>query len=391
MSIEERQLLKLNGLFFFTISLAGIFVNLFLFQLGDFKAVILYGLISLSVLNIVYFLSGYFLKKYSSKSLIQIGLLFFSLLYGLLLVLGERSINYLIPLGIINGIANGCYWAGNNLTQYIATHEHSRNEYFGKFNFFINIGSSIGPILGGLVIYLFNLYSIKFFGYIFVFFSVSLMFLVTFLVSRKLPGHKGSQFSFLQIVDHKRTPNWRVVLSQQFMYGLFDVAFGTIFPILVFIFLKQEFFVGAINTAATLVSAFSSILAIKILQKWKQGYILGMFLSSLGFFLFGTFQNLVGILWLILLSYTFMSFLNISTSKGMYDTIDHINENWDKKYHFLIEREFMLGIARVLTYSMFLLFFTPENQTAIAKNWIFIIALFPLVIGLLQVYKERKV
>lgn len=390
MSKEERELIKLNGLFFFTISIAGIFVNLFLFQLGGFKDVVYYGLISLSFLFITYFLSGYFLKIYSSKILIRSGLLLFTLLYGGLLILGEKSINYLIPLGIINGVANGNFWSGNNLTQYIATHEHSRSEYFGKLNLFMNLGSAVGPILGGFIIYLFNLYSLKFFGYITVFSLVALLFILLFFITANLPGHIGSQFSFWEVVKHKRILQWKIVLSQQFLYGLFDVSFSSFSTILIFLFLKQEFFVGAINTTSTIVFALANFAAIKLLKKNSQIYILGMFLSAFGLFLFGISLNWLGIFGLIFLSNSFLPLLNITTSKGVYDTIDSVKEDWREKYHFLIERDLALGGARILIYAVLLSSFTPENQTAISKNWILIIPIFPLLIGALQIYKERS-
>ena len=195
MTPEEKLLLKLNGLFFFALSLAGIFVTVFLFQLGGFKAVVSYGLVSLTVLLIVYILSGYLLKKFSSLFLIRLGFLFFCGLYSLLFLFQEHSLDYLILLGIINGVANGNYWAGNNLTQYIATYTHSRNEYFGKLNFFINIGSAFGPILGGTMIYFFNLSWPKIFGYATLFALVALLFLASpwshLLAPRPNPDQKN--------------------------------------------------------------------------------------------------------------------------------------------------------------------------------------------------------
>lgn len=390
MSNEEKQLIKINGLFFFTVSLAGIFVNLFLFQLGGFKAVVTYGVFNLSVLLIIYLASGYVLKQFSSRFLIQSGILFFVVSYTGLFLLGEKSINFLIPLGIIQGLANGCYWPGNNLTQYIATHEHSRNEYFGKLFFFLNLGSSFGPILGGAIIYIFNLYSLKFVGYSTVFFVVALLFAILFWVASRLPAHRGNQFSFGAILNHKRSLHWKVVLSQQFLYGLFDVSFSAISTVLIFLFLKEEFAVGAVNTVSTLVFAFANFLAIRLLKKYKWIYILGMFLSTLGLFLFGISQTWLGIFGLIFLSNVFLPLLNITTSKGIYDTIDSVKEDWKSKYHFLIERDLVLGSARILVYTVLLLIFTSGNQITIAQNWILIIPILPLLIGLLQVLKERS-
>lgn len=390
MSKEAKELIRLNGLFFFTLSIANIFINLFIFQLGGFYAVVKYGLLNLIFLLVIYLLSGYLLKKYSSNALIRIGLLFFTILYISLFLLGEKSINFLIPLGIINGLANGFYWPGINLVQYIVTHKHSRNEYFGKFNFIINISSAFGPLLGGLIIYLFNLYNLKFFGYITVFFLVAILFAILFLTTNKLPKFKGSQFSFGKIFNHKRSLDWKIVLSQQFLYGLFDVSFSTISIILIFLFLKQEFLLGVVNTTASVVFAFANILAINLLKKYKRIYILGMLLSTLGLFLFGISQTWLGIFGLVILTDTFLPLLNIATSKGIYDTMEDVKKDWKSKYHFLVERDLSLGVARILIYGILLVLFTPENQTAISKNWVLIVAIFPLIIGILQVIKDRK-
>lgn len=390
MSKEEKQLIKLNGIFFFTVSIAGIFVNLFLFQLGGFRAVVTYGLFNLAFLLIIYFLSGYLLKKYSSRTLIRSGILLFVISYTSLFLLGEKSINFLIPLGIIQGLANGCYWPGNNLTQYVATHEHSRQEYFGKLFFYMNIGSAFGPILGGSIIQFFNLYSLKFVGYSSVFFLVALLFAILFWVTNKLPTHKGNQFSFWAILKHKRSLNWHIVLIQQFLYGLFDVSFAAFSGILIFLFLKQEFSVGVVNAASSLVFAFANFLAIRLLKKYKKIYILGTFLSTAGLFLFGISQTWLGIFGLVVVSNAFLPLLNITTSKGLYDTIDSVQEDWKAKYHFLVERDFSLGIARILTYAVLLFLFTPGNQTAIAKSWVLIIPIAPLLIGALQIFKGKN-
>lgn len=389
MSAEEKELIKLNALFFFSASLAGIFVSLFLFQLGGFQAVVYYGLVNLTFLYLIYGLSGYFLKKYSSKTLIRIGLLLFAVLYGMLLLLGEQSINYLVFLGIIAGLANGCYWSGNNLTQYVATHEHSRSEYFGKLSFFTNIGSALGPIIGGSIIYLFNLYSLKFFGYITVFLVVAILYLIAFFVTQKLPGHTGAQFSIWEMIKHKRKTSWNIVLLQQFLYGLFDVSFGTFSSILMFLFLKQELVLGVVNTTSTIIFAVANIAAVIVLKKTKYGYLLGSLISSLGLFLFGFQQNWLGIFGLVVINNLALPLLNITTSKSIYDTIDSIPLNWQRKYHFLVERDSVLGFARMLTYAVLLFLFTPQNQESIARTWVLIIPILPLLVGLLQLYKNH--
>ncbi len=391
MSRDETWLLRLNGLFFLTASLAGIFVNLFLFQLGGFKSVIYFGLVSLFSLYIVYLSSSYYLRKISSKVSIRASFLIYAFFYTLLFLLRENSVHYLFLLGLINGFAGGLYWVGNNITQYIATQSHTRHEFFGKLNFFMNVGNSFGPSVGGLIIYVFGQFYLKSFGYFVLFSLVSFLFLILFFVTNKLPGYKVYESSIMHIFKHKRIFSWKIVLSQQFLYGLFDVAFGTLSPILIFLFLKQEFSVGLVNTITVLCYAFANLIAIKILKKYSLAYILGSFGMGFGLFIFGLEQNWIGILSLILFANTFAPLLNIVASKSVYDVMDSVKEPWQRKYHFLVERDTALGIARVLVYSLLLLLFTSGNQVLIAKNWVLIISVIPLLIGSLQLYKDIRI
>lgn len=217
------------------------------------------------------------------------------------------------------------------------------------------------------------------------------MFFVTFIVAGKLPNHLGVKFSFWEIIKHKRSRVWKIVLSQQFFYGLIDVSFGTFSAILMFQFLKQELTLGIVNTTSTIVYALASILAIRILRNNKRAYILGMIGSSIALFIFGLQQNWLGIASLIIINNLTLPLLNITTSKSIYDSMDSIKESWQRKYHFLIERDSALGFARILTYTTLLIFFTTQNQISVAKTWILIIPLVPLIIGLLQLYKDKSV
>lgn len=389
MSYDEKWLLRINGLFFLTTSLVGIFVNLFIFQLGGLKSVVYYGLISLTALFIVYLSSGYYLKKISSKYSIRLGFLIYSIFYTLLFLLRESSVNYLFILGFINGTAAGFYWVGNNITQYIATHTHSRHEYFGKLSFFVNMGSAIGPSIGGLVIAYFAQNYTKFYGYTTLFALVALLFLIAFLLTDKLPGHKIDKFSYKDLLKQKKL-SWKIVLSQQFLYGLMDVSFGSFSSILMFLFLQEEFKLGLVNTLSVLSYAFLNLLAYRILKKKPGLYILGGIGSSLGLLLFGLQQNWLGIAGLILISNAFIPLLNITTSKLFYDTIDNEKEPWQNKYHFLMERDMVLGFARVLVYFCLLFVFTSQNQLNIAKTWVIIVSIIPLIIGLLEFFKRAR-
>lgn len=384
MTEEEKQLIRIQTTIFFITSLASVFLNVYFFNLGSFKSVYFYNLATFIALLITYIASGYLLKKFSSKDLIVISLFLLGLLYLLIFVFKESSINYLIFLGLLNGMGMGSYWAGYNLSQFILTNEDTRHNYFGNVLFWSNASHAIGPLVGGAIIRIFEVISTKQIGYEAVFLLVGVLTFYNIFLALKLPIHKGVSFTISDILKHKRSLSWKLVLTQQFFFGLWDVSFNVISVILIFLIVKQEFVLGAITTVATLAFAFGSLLTGKLLQKNENIFILGSFFTSIGLLIFGLQQNFLGILSVILLIRFFWPFLHIPTSKAILDTPDSEIGSWQEKYHYLIERDVALGIARILSYIILLLLLTETNQITLAKTWILVIAVLPLIVGLIH-------
>lgn len=389
MTKEETVVLNILGFYFLANSLSGVFLNLYLFKLGGFHAIVSYGVISLIVLFIFFFISGKFLQSFSTQDLVKTGFVFFCIVFALLFVLKEQSIHYLYILSILNGIGLGTFWPGINLSSYIVSHEHTRNKYFGNMNFLMNLSQSIGPVISGLIIYSSGYLYTKNIGYTFVFFLVFCVMFYLFFYSSKLPCYSGIQFAVKHLVKHKRKASWNIVLTQQFLYGLFDVAFGAFSGVLIFFIVNNEFSLGVVNAVSTCIFAVSSLFAGRILQKHRHAFILGALFSSVGLLIFALQQNWLGIISLMVFNNMFIPYLNIPTSKAILDVIDKEQEPWQEKYHFLIERDSVLGLGRIINYIVLLLIFTQSNQIEIAKKWILLVPIFPLLIGILEWYQYK--
>lgn len=387
MSNDENLLNKILWLYYTAISLSGIFLNIFLFNLGGFKAIITYNLVGLITLYVFYVISAWSLRKFSSRQLIRTGLLTSALSYLAIVILREHAINYLIPIGILGGIAAGNFWPGFNLSQFILTKEKSRNTYFGKQNFLATVANISGPLISGIIIGLSGILATKIIGYTIVFFIVSLFMFYTFLEAARLPEHKGVEFSFLQIFRRVRSKNWKIVLTQQFLSGFWDVSFGLIIVILVFLIVKQEFTLGLLNSLAGVVFAVANIIAAWLLQKNKKSILLGMIFPPLGILIFFFMQNFVGIIILVCSFYVFYPLIDITLKKSYFDTVDEDKGSWQNKYLFLVERESVLDFGRVVTYVVLLLFFNPANQLHYAKTWLLLIPILIIAVGLLQFYR----
>ena len=384
MSKEENLLNKILWLFYTANSLASIFLNVFLFSLGGFRVIIIYNLVTLATSYSFYVLSSWSLRRFSSRELLRIGLLAASLSYLSIVILREQSINFIVPLGLLAGAGSGNFWSGFNLSQFIITQEHSRNIYFGRQNFLISLANISGPLASGAIIGLSGMLVTKLLGYTAVFFIVFIVMFYTFLEAARLPEHKGVDFSFLDIFRNIRSKNWKIVLCQQFLSGLWDLSFGLIVVILVFLIVKQEFTLGLLNSAAGAAFAIANIMAAKALQKNKKTVLLGMIFPPLGILVFFFMQNWFGIISLVALFYVFYPWLDITLKKSYFDTIDEAKGSWQNKYHFLIERETVLSFGRLATYFIILLFFTPTNQLQVAKAWLLVMPILIFTAGLLQ-------
>jgi len=385
LNVNERNLILIQALDFFTSSLAGIFVTVFLFVHSDFKTTILYSLISFSSLLFFLIMSGWTLRYIVSGLLVRLSLLGSAIFYLLLFLLREQAINYLIPLAIFNGCIGGNFWAAFNLNQYIFTSKDTRIKYFGSAIAFLNGLQALAPLIGGAIItFTGHLVFLGLpLGYSLLFLLVSLVLGFSALLIGKLPEHEIISFRFTDFMTHKRSSTWLYVLSIYFVYGSYDVALGTVTGILIYLIVRQEIFLGVTQTATFLLAALGGLLAIPLLHKHPRYFWIGGLGIPLGISLFAFNQNLVGLTLFTIITGVTTPFLDTWVSTVYFSTLDATHGNWINKYHLLIERDFALGTSRILSYIGVYIFIYFGDQVKLAKTWLLFLPLFPLIVGIL--------
>ncbi len=391
LSKEENHLIFIVVVSTFASALAGIFLQIYVFRLSGFEGTMLFNLSLFIALLLSYLFSGFLLRKYSTHLLIGSSFIVNILAYLLIILLQANAVHYLIIIGLIFGVSAGNFWSGFNLSQYILTSQHSRTAYFGKSLSFIQIASALGPIFGGAVVVVVNyLTKNSYTGYYFLFLIVVFINLFLFINTKKLPAYTKIQFSFKDLVNHQRSRKWKIVLGQNFVGGLYDAAFNTIFAILLFLIIRNESLIGSARTGMLLFVALTSIIGIKLLAKHSWLYIAGTLGTVLSIVIFAVFQNWLGIFLFALINGLATPFFSIPVSLAILNTIDENKLPWQKKYHMLLERDGILGFARVISYIFLLILFTFYNKENVARNWMIAIAIFPLIIGFL-LHKQYKI
>lgn len=382
---EEKNLMLIQAIDYFSGALAGIFVTVYFFNHSDLKTTIFYNLIVYCTLLFFYAASGWTLKRVSSAFLIRLSLLSSAIFNLMLLLLKEQSVKYIIPFGLLAGFSAGNYWAAFNLNQYIFTNKEKRVEYFGTANGIINFLSATAPFIGGSIISIFALFSIfgHETGYYVLFFIVFVLLLVMLLLAGKLPEHEIPNFSYKHIVFHKRSREWKLILWQQVVLGLYDTSLITVTSILFYLILKNEFNLGGTQTIAYLLGTLGSLISIKLLIKNRNFYWVGSLGLAIGIGLFAFLNNWYGVALFILLTGFCAPFLNNWLSTIYYKTLDGIDIHWTEKYHLMLERDIALGITRILSFLGLFIFVQFGNQIKFAQYTLFLLPFFPLILGLL--------
>lgn len=381
---DERHLIVIEGFDYFANGLAWTFVTIFLFAHSDIRTTILFQLWSFSSLLVFIILAGWMLKRMSSGTMMKVGIATSALFYLLLFYLQGRAITYLVPLGIFSGFSGAMFWASFNFSQYIHTNEDARAHYFGYASAVINFLSAIAPFLGGLIITIFGTttyYGISP-GYATLFLFVGLLFLGMVLFIGKLPSHEKPKFSYRHLFTKARSSAWHLVLWQHALLGLYDTALSLVMGILFYLIIRQELWVGAAQSAGCLLGAVGGIVSAKLLGKRPYFFWLGSLGLAIAILLFAVMQNIFG-LWIYVVVSGFSSpFLYASISTVSYHAMDAVGEHWRHKYHFLMERDIVLGILRVVSFLLLYVYMAHGDQIELARHWLYILPIFPLGIGI---------
>lgn len=385
------SLLKVQGLLSFAFSLGGIFLQVFLFSLGGFDAVVRYNLISCISLFFCCIFSGWFLQRFSTKRLMLGGLSAFALMFLLLFIMRERGLMILPLLGLLNGIGLAGFWSVMNLAQFALTSAEMRHRYFGRQNFWSGIAYAAGPMIGGAFISAMGILVSREIAYSLLFFSLFLLMVLVYREAMKLPAFEGIRFSLRHILRHRRSREWKLALVQYFFYGLYDFSFAAFSAVLMFVALKHEIVLGAVNAFSAIAAAVAALMAGVLLKQTERIYLLGLVFAPLGIFLFGFSPTWMGIAALIVLTRLFQPLLDLASAKTNFDILDRTGNTWQEIYHFFVEHEIVLNLGRIISFSFFLWFMERTQDAGVARLWIMGLAAVILAIGFLQGRLMQKI
>lgn len=248
------------GFMIFT-GLPGVFINTFLMsQSRNMDVVLIYNMLSFSGTAVGMFLSADVVHRFHPGVVSVLGILGYNLLYLQLIFLNTRAAEFVVLLGLTNGLAGAFYWISYSqlLTEY--TDLSNRDSGMAIVSIMSSIINLVVPLLSGVLISAAG----RQVGYNLVFVLAFAMGLVTAVGAIRLPKlqsketQKAHHKSALSLILQQK-PLQFTLLSEGFK-GVREGAFGFILSILLYRLIQSEALVGFSTFLSSGVSIFSFLI-----------------------------------------------------------------------------------------------------------------------------------
>ncbi|PAV29054.1 MFS transporter [Virgibacillus profundi] len=358
-------LLVIGGLYSLGIFLSNTFVNIYLWkQSGDYITIAMYNLAICLFQPITFIIAGKLAKKVDRVIVLRLGVIFLSLFFLSVLIIGEKSSTYNFMLGSLLGIGYGFYWLAFNVLTFEITEPETRDFFNGFLGVLQSFGGMIGPLLAGVIIAKMEANI----GYTTIFTISFILFIsaVAFSFFLKRRQAEGS-FYFRRILkERKHNKNWGRILYAHIFQGLREGIFLFVISIWVFLVTKSEFALGMFNVFLSGLSIVFYFIATKFIKPplRKKAILLGGLILF-----FSIFIILFDISYMLLMIYAVVigiayPIISVPYVSMTYDVIGKAWKAKEMRVEYIVVREVFVNLGRVISILVFLIavsFLNPEK------------------------------
>lgn len=272
LSKESKVLLTIGCLFNAGLTIASTFVNVYLIRLTNNMGL----MILQNIANYLMIISGFVLGTRLTKknvimlSLLRIGITAVISYYALVLLLKENAGDYLILLGLCNGIGQGFYYFTFNILigKLLRNNEQSKFfSYQSSFGYFFGV---LAPTISGYIIVKFT----ELTGYYVLFGTAVLVFVLAIIFSSQLKKVEVKEnFSLLPVIKERGNKHWNLLKFISFTFGAKEVIYYQIFTVFAYLIISDESIIGNLTSISSLIGVLSSLLiASKFTSKTQKKY-----------------------------------------------------------------------------------------------------------------------
>lgn len=363
---------------------AATFLSIFIWRAhNDLGQVCLFNAVYALAIPVAFLSNGWLFRRADAGASIRRGLLTLSVLYVLVLVLGNASAGVLCLVGVMRGLGEGWYWAGYHLVTYDAVSRVNRDRFFGLLG---ASGAFLGvtlPPLAGTIIVLGRHWGGAYGGYQVTFGAAAATLLGAALLAGRLRAGRRRGFSLVGVfrLPH-RNPGWSYVTWARLVDGSSGFVLGMVVSILTFVTLRNEQNVGGFNAVVGLLTVTISLgLGIWLRPRNRMrcallggGLLVAstlvypLYLSVGALVIFGLLRALGGPLHGNALAPLWLQ------------VIDRDPQAPELRYEYIVSQELALGIGRVLSVLGVMVLAAPIDQLTLARVALVVAGAAPILI-----------
>lgn len=373
---ESKMLLLISTVFTMAMGMSGIFINAFFWrETKSFVVIVIYNIMHYIFTPLAFIAGGWLAKRKNGIWSLRIGLVLFAAFFSLILLVGNKGVDFIFPLGILYGIAAGFYWLAFHTLCFDFTDLNNRDTFNGYNGSLTSIAGAAAPITAGLIISRFQ----GFKGYYIVFVITLALFLILILLSMFIKCQNyGSKLDF-SVIFKGNNPDWNNVRIATTFWGLKDVVIVFILNILIIETTGSELALGEFGLMAALVSSASFLIVQKLIkpERRRVSLFLGAafsFIAVFGLFVKVTYGTL---LLYTLLEAFFLPFFMIQFSSATFNVINKSHEE-KLRIEYIINKELVLNLGRLISGSILLILLITINNTRVLNYFLVFIGAAPL-------------
>lgn len=334
---------------------------------------------------------GFFLIRNEIKKKIilpyyRIGVAFQALYISAIMLLKENIINYIIPIGILKGFADGFYHYPKNILNATKVNNENRKSYSGIMNTVNQISAIVIPLILGI-----SLTYISFVNLGKIFF---ILFIVIFIISFNLKdeeytNEKINLKEYLKII--KNNKDLKITIIEPLLSGL-TFQSGIMMMIIslskIYIF-KTNLNLGIVDSVCSILCLLSCIIFTKINKnKLNKLTIISGIISFIGLVLFTINPNKTFLITNLITFNSFIAFITLISSYTLVNISNSTKEINEMKAEFYLVRDLMFSISRIFGYIILLIVCLILGKDKI--NYIMIIPAISILLETIILVKNQK-
>ncbi|MBI5957266.1 MAG: MFS transporter [Chloroflexi bacterium] len=368
LSKESAPVLVFQALFNFGSSFSALFVNVYLWRLkSSLESIAFYNFCVYVSLLFWSLVCGKVIEKRGEVFCLRAGIMLYTTFYSSILLLQERSGDFLIPLGLLAGMAAAFLFMGSNSLIARQTHNRDRDFFFGALAAVSGMGAIIvQPVSGSIISHFSGLQ-----GYSIIFSLSAGLYLCAIITSFWLPRSRGSEvFHFSETWRaYRNDPRWRGVGLSMFIASIRGGLYGFLITILAYLTFKDEWGLSRYSMVMSTVTLLAAFTVGRMLtaERRVRFYFLGASFSLIASLILVIWSGKPGFLLYGLLFNAASPLRDIPTNTISYEVIDDLNRQRGMRFTYVIAREVPINLGRLVGIGLFLLLYRYAQSDWVIK------------------------